>query len=61
MVMLELNGNLVRTARLKGWDLQSAPIFGAAPELTNYQKNYWGNYFNSIFVGVPSSNQDMAN
>ena len=59
MVMLDLNGNLVRTAHFEGWDLHPVPIFGAAPELTNYQQNYWKNYFDSIFVGAPASSQDM--
>jgi hypothetical protein len=61
IVMLDLNGNLLRTARLKGWGLQPVSIYGAVPELTAYQKNYWKNYFDSIFVGVPTSSQDMAN
>jgi len=59
MVMLDLNGNLVRTAQLDGWDFRPVPIFGAASELTDYQKNYWKNFFDSIFVGAPTSSQDM--
>ncbi len=59
MVMLDLNGNLVRTAQVKGWGLQPVSMYEAGPELTAYQKNYWNNYFDNIFVGAPTSSQDM--
>ena len=59
IAMFDLNGNLVRTAQLEGWDLQPVPILGAAPEVTDYQKNYWKNYFDSIFIGPPVSSWNM--
>ncbi len=52
----DVSAYLIGIAHLEGWDLQPAPIFGAAPELINYQKKFWKNYFDSIFVGVPTSN-----
>ena len=59
LVMLDLDGNLVRTEQFKGWGIQRVSINGAAPELTAYQANYWKNYFDSSVVGVPTSSPDM--
>ena len=60
MVMLDLNGNLVRTAQFEGWDYRPLSLFGTASELIEYQKNYWKNYFDSIFIGPPVSSWNMA-
>ena len=62
LVMLDLNGKLVRTAQVKGGGFQPASIssiYGAGPELAAYQKKYWKNYFDSTFVGSPTSSQGM--
>jgi hypothetical protein len=59
LVMLDLDGNLVRTTQIKGWGFQPASTYNAGPELTAYQANYWKNYFDTSFLGAPTSSKNM--